>query len=284
MNKDFLLKQLNRFEILSDIHLEEYIDLVSFDDDCEIFERHHILPRSMFPEFIKDEWNIVKLSYSNHVKAHELLYKIYKNKSMACAYYFLIKLKKHKSDKVNELKRFYQGDLNPSKCPIVREKIRNAKLGVERIDMKGKKYFGADEKTIESIKLKSSEVHTNTVIVKDSNGKKFMISKDDERYLTGELVHFSKGVPRPNCSMKNKDVAKKQIYNRTENYKLFADYTHEKMLNYLLDMHRKGKKIFNRKNDNIGSNYVTIINIAKLNKNLLYNDIVQRLEKDNLKN
>lgn len=44
----------------------------------ECFERHHILPKSMFPEFEHCNDNIVKLTYREHYIAHHLLYNIYK--------------------------------------------------------------------------------------------------------------------------------------------------------------------------------------------------------------
>jgi hypothetical protein len=58
--------------------LEEYLLLISTDKNYpkdEYCENHHILTRSQFPEFINEKWNIVRLSYPDHVNAHILLYK-----------------------------------------------------------------------------------------------------------------------------------------------------------------------------------------------------------------
>lgn len=52
----------------------EYFELV--DSDCEqvkYTETHHILPRSMFPEYDKEPWNLVRLTYQQHYRAHEIL-------------------------------------------------------------------------------------------------------------------------------------------------------------------------------------------------------------------
>jgi len=57
--------------------LEEYLDLVlNYDKDVNetYSETHHILTRSQFPEYYDQDWNLVKLRYEDHVKAHELLY------------------------------------------------------------------------------------------------------------------------------------------------------------------------------------------------------------------
>lgn len=43
----------------------------------EFVEGHHILPRSFFPEFIKDKSNIVYLTYREHLIAHLLLCKMF---------------------------------------------------------------------------------------------------------------------------------------------------------------------------------------------------------------
>lgn len=40
-------------------------------------EAHHILPRSVFPEYTKSDWNIVVLPYIDHCEAHLLLAKAY---------------------------------------------------------------------------------------------------------------------------------------------------------------------------------------------------------------
>lgn len=43
------------------------------------FEKHHILPKSLFPKFAKDKQNLVKLTYREHYLAHHLLYLHYKS-------------------------------------------------------------------------------------------------------------------------------------------------------------------------------------------------------------
>lgn len=46
--------------------------------DAEVYcEKHHILPRSTFIEFINCEWNIVNLKYTDHITAHERLFRAY---------------------------------------------------------------------------------------------------------------------------------------------------------------------------------------------------------------
>lgn len=53
------------------------------------FEFHHILPKSMFPNWKEKESNIVPLTAREHFFCHQLLYKIYPGHSMTCALYHL---------------------------------------------------------------------------------------------------------------------------------------------------------------------------------------------------
>lgn len=47
-------------------------------ETVEYSEKHHILPRAVFKQYINDSWNIVDLVYTDHVFAHELLAQAYK--------------------------------------------------------------------------------------------------------------------------------------------------------------------------------------------------------------
>lgn len=51
----------------------EYFELCSEDSAEEFVHKHHILPKSLFPDHRTSPWNIVKINYKQHVKAHEIL-------------------------------------------------------------------------------------------------------------------------------------------------------------------------------------------------------------------
>jgi transposase-like protein len=51
---------------------EEYLNIVSTPHDGK-GEVHHILPKCIYPEYIKESWNLVNLSYANHYRCHEIL-------------------------------------------------------------------------------------------------------------------------------------------------------------------------------------------------------------------
>ena len=65
--------------------LLEYIVfcLNKHNDYKDYHEKHHILPRAVFPEHIKDDWNISCLSYENHVLGHFLLAEAYLNRKLS---------------------------------------------------------------------------------------------------------------------------------------------------------------------------------------------------------
>ncbi len=45
----------------------------STDEDGRVYHTHHIAPKSIQPGFDKDRWNLVRLSFEEHIQAHELL-------------------------------------------------------------------------------------------------------------------------------------------------------------------------------------------------------------------
>lgn len=57
-------------------YLEKYLYLVlNYKSESEYTELHHILPKSLFPQYKKDKWNLVRLSAKDHFYAHYYLHK-----------------------------------------------------------------------------------------------------------------------------------------------------------------------------------------------------------------
>jgi hypothetical protein len=59
-------------------YLDKYINFIinyKITESFEYVERHHILPRSTFPEFEKENWNIIELDYDSHRLVHLWLFK-----------------------------------------------------------------------------------------------------------------------------------------------------------------------------------------------------------------
>lgn len=64
-NKHYAQKYLNFIQSCTKNEVEGYT------------ENHHILPKSLFPEYAKDEWNLVRLTARQHFIAHVLLAKAF---------------------------------------------------------------------------------------------------------------------------------------------------------------------------------------------------------------
>lgn len=57
-----------------------FLDAFAHKSADGIYEKHHILPRSMFPQYVESEWNIVKLTPRAHYIAHYILWKAVGNR------------------------------------------------------------------------------------------------------------------------------------------------------------------------------------------------------------
>ena len=75
--RDYLITTIQ--SVYSDVnleYLEKYLNLVlNYNTDSSYTESHHILPKSLFPQFKKDKWNLVRLSAKDHFFAHYYLHK-----------------------------------------------------------------------------------------------------------------------------------------------------------------------------------------------------------------
>lgn len=120
-------------------------------------------------------------------------------------------------------KNLFSGDKNVSKRQDVKDKISEKKKGfINVIDLRTNKktsiHFSNFDETI-YIKATVSELFKNGICVKDKNGNFLSVKRDDERYLSGELVHINKGriQSQENKEKKSKSLKGKPKKN-TENY------------------------------------------------------------------
>lgn len=101
------------------------------------YERHHIKPKSLFPEEAKDKSNIALLTPREHYLAHWLLTKIYPTKEMFYAFFTMCNRVSNSTfersyrvpSKVYEKARLNFAKNNPAKTDIAREKISKIKKG-----------------------------------------------------------------------------------------------------------------------------------------------------------
>ena len=100
------------------------------DFSNKYFEMHHILPRSLYPLWIKDARNIVALTPREHYFCHQLLTKIFDSQEMICALWFMSI--NNKNNKYNISSRQYEsarikfyekniGKINCNTIPVIIE-------------------------------------------------------------------------------------------------------------------------------------------------------------------
>lgn len=253
--------------VVRDINaLDEYLNFCldnRYDGD-EYKESHHILLQACFPEFVKDDWNLVYLRYQDHIKAHELLAKAISNNKINGAHFFMKATSGQLDEKLREwnASRFV-GDNNPAKRPEVRKKISDSKIGKVRADMVGSRYFGASEETIKAISDKSSKFHMGTVPVRLPDGSVIKIKKTDPRYISGELrciIGAKKGQIGPNADPEVKARFKQTLEARKQK---FSTMTGEEIAMYCQQKESEGKIVF--KAGKLTSNFGRLFGFANLN-------------------
>lgn len=153
-------------------------------------EHHHICPKAkdMFPEysvFKEHPWNRVSLTARQHFVAHIMLWKAYKNRSTTMAAYYMTHVK---NQKINS--RLYE-TLKVERSAVLSDfwsEVNKGKVNVKD-EFGNITKISADEfdKTIHNGQ------HANTVMVTDGTTS-FRVSKDDPRYVSGELKGHTTGM------------------------------------------------------------------------------------------
>lgn len=134
------------------------------------YEKHHILPKSLFPKWAKEKRNIVLLTAKEHYFCHKLLMKIFPSQEMSLAYIRLT----HDGKRKVSMKDYEQA------------KILNSKIMSERL--KNKKMSGQWKKGHEPWN-KGKPTHLNNEYSKAlSKGQKRRFENPEERRKNSERV------------------------------------------------------------------------------------------------
>lgn len=141
---------------------------ISQNNEESITEKHHILPRREFPEYLdfkQNPWNLAKLTPRQHYLAHWMLGKLYA--SQFCA--FGMMRRAHKTGILYEIAR-----------PYINKAISDAR--------KNNPYSPSLEQ-----RQAMSDRNKGKVNVRDKTGKILRVSTKDPRYLSGELIYYRVG-------------------------------------------------------------------------------------------
>lgn len=130
-------------------------------------EKHHICPRSLFPELARDMDNLVVLTAREHFLAHWILAKMTNHNKMWYAFNMMKRLSKGRTSILYEYARIYISDA-----------ISEANTGKSHT---------------QEFKDNVSKRMTGWVIAKDADGNKSRVNVKDSRYISGELIHHRIG-------------------------------------------------------------------------------------------
>ncbi len=187
----------NTKEIISPRYLNRYIDFITAcmnTNNKIIVERHHICPKSIFPEYADlaiNTWNRVDLTPREHFIAHWMLHKAV-GESQTFAFFAMCNQTLNRNTKRNYRinSRFYQ----------------SAKLAIQ------------------------TNPHPNIgkAAYKDINGKLVYTTTDDKRIITGELTSLSKGRKYKSRTLEQRNRTRLSNFNRhnkqdTRTIKIYKD-------------------------------------------------------------
>lgn len=206
MNKDFIKSKLMsvQSDYYDDKSINAYIDFCILNHDSNIIcgENHHILSRTIFPEyqnFKEYSWNLSRLSNYNHYIAHAILFKAINHITFGYSWYamnnknFILE-----KDKPIEL-------IGPDMYEELR--IKRNKLCSEHNSCK---VIAKDLTTGQTIKVTKEEFDSNinlvghttgiggdhlkgTISVIDECGNSKRIKLDSEEYLSGNFKGHTTG-------------------------------------------------------------------------------------------
>lgn len=192
------------------------IKLNRTNENYVFYENHHIIPKA--EGGLNTDENMVLLTPKEHYIAHLLLAKITGTKSQIFAFNLMSNrtgnshnytlFREELSNIISEqTKKYIEKNGHPKgmlgKNHSIKTKKILSEISSNRTYPSQKGKFCVKDKDGNIIKIskedfdKSSEyesIHKGMVVVKDKDGNNFLINKDDPRYLSGELVHVTKGI------------------------------------------------------------------------------------------
>lgn len=239
-------------------YLRKYSNFImSFDDqNQQQIEKHHILPKSLFPEYKDDRNNICSLSPRAHYIAHVILTKAFpESKEMQTALWFMMntrdvkysskqyekskiyhskysskimsKAMKGKTTYVDDQGNRYHLDTNDEKIEEL-GLVHRSKGMCTFTDGCNNYYLNTSDPIINELNLKSvNEGKTNIsshirmkdmVYVKDNNGEVHHVSITDPRYTNGDLFHINKGTVNVVADGINKKVSIEDFYSQNHDH------------------------------------------------------------------
>jgi len=197
-------------EIDSNEYLDKYINfLINYNppesEKFQYFEKHHILPKSAFPEYKDEDWNITELEYGDHRLVHLWLFKSINTRQYQRPLNWMLNQYKNKEEISRAARR---GWVKLKNDPEKYDLWKNNRMSIEfkkihfssekqreRANMlwnnitdeeyilfckKMKSYWTEEKKLEKSIEMKKFYSDHNNVAKKSIESKKIWDERDDE--------------------------------------------------------------------------------------------------------
>lgn len=179
-------------KIISYAKKEEKLGLRVKGNGC-IYEKHHILPKSLFPRWKNKDSNLVLLTPREHYFCHQLLLKIYNCREMFFAFYIMSnKYNLTSSKQYEEAKNYFRSYLKDRKMSkATREKISRAAKG-RRLSEEQKRKISESLKNRHA--LVSEEIRLKISKAVKAAYKKHPMSKETKMKLS--LLNKGKNHPQ----------------------------------------------------------------------------------------
>lgn len=133
-------------------HLNRYINLIEHyqknPSDDEYTESHHILPKSMFPEYenlTKHPWNKIDLSGKAHYVAHKILWKAFRDRKTCNAFWCMVTAKRKEQDRYGKITSAEYEVLRKERAKHIKEKKVSKKTRNKMSVSQNKRYEDPEE-------------------------------------------------------------------------------------------------------------------------------------------
>lgn len=162
-----------------------YINLIKkakLENRCKhngiYYEKHHIFPKCIFPQYISNKHNFILLTPREHFIAHILCYKIWPCQKTACAMWIFLSLNNTYTSKISS--RTYEIIRNEYHCAVFDDKRRK-----QQSEISYNMWKNRTEEEKEKIKNKLKQIANNPEIKnKKSIGIKNTYKTNSEYYET----------------------------------------------------------------------------------------------------
>lgn len=290
MQREWLLEKLKKetkyikyyLNIIENAKLKNRKKLNKNHIEYFYYENHHILPKSIFPEYsdLKEySWNGVLLTAKEHFICHLLIYKHYKklnykkyewqmfnafnkmNISTKCQVRYTSRIYqyiKNKTVNINSINKMaalnkesniieYINTFDYYNNPIYSHPCINTvpykNLITGKTGRINKEEFNNNPNLV--------SVTKNRINVKDKNGKLFNVCINDNRYLSGELINYHIGLKRNDetkkkmCKFQRK-FHKENVLVKIDNKNIFINRNDERYLSGELKHINTGRIAYNK--------------------------------------